>query len=300
MRKDRSVIIVNTILAQILLIVIVNQQMMVMDDMNILKQYLPFMNLMVMILGIFSIFSITQIKENVSTAVEVSLIKNHLDQIEKLTEVMHKSRHEHVRHIQTIQSMLNLGKSDKAIEYIEGIAGKYWPCDEMVYVDHPALSALLNSKKAAAELKGVEFAFCSKCNLKNIPVKPWDLCSMTGNLLDNAFEAVVCSQGPKRVGLEIKHDKNSYIIYVYNSGPRIPDRLKEKIFHPGFTTKRSGARGYGLYLVKKLVEEYGGNIEAISRDKTTFIIYLPDGGGMENDKNYLQEYGREAGKTASM
>lgn len=91
MRKDRSVIIVNTILAQILLIVIVNQQIMIMEDMNVLKQYLPFINLLVMILGIFSIFSITQIKENVSKEVEVSLIKNHLDQIEKLTEVLHMS-----------------------------------------------------------------------------------------------------------------------------------------------------------------------------------------------------------------
>ncbi|MDI6705551.1 MAG: ATP-binding protein, partial [Bacillota bacterium] len=67
-----------------------------------------------------------------------------------------------------------------------------------------------------------------------------------------------------------------YIIYVHNSGPRIPDRLKEEIFNPGVTTKGSPARGYGLYLVKKLVEEYGGHIEVISGDKTTFIIYLPD------------------------
>ena len=63
MKKDRSVIIVNTILAQILLIVIVNQQIMIMEDMNVLKQYLPFINLLVIILGIFSIFSIMQIKE---------------------------------------------------------------------------------------------------------------------------------------------------------------------------------------------------------------------------------------------
>ncbi|MBA1335362.1 MAG: hypothetical protein HPY66_0984 [Firmicutes bacterium] len=300
MIKDRSLIIINTILAQILLIVIVNQQIMTMEDMNVLKQYLPFLNLLVIILGIFSIFSVTEIKKSVSMAAEVSLIKNHLEQIEKLVEVLHKSRHEHARHIQTIQSMLNLGKSDKAIEYIEGIVESYWPCDEMVYVDHPALTALLNSKKKSAELKGVEFAFCAKCDLKNIPVKPWDLCSVVGNLLDNAFEAVACTQGPKRVGLEIKHEQGNCVIFVHNNGPRISDRLKGKIFNPGVTTKGSSARGYGLYLVKKLVEEYGGNIEVISRDKTTFIIYLPDRGGMENDKDCLQEYGGEAGKTASM
>jgi sensor histidine kinase regulating citrate/malate metabolism len=258
------------------------------------------LNLLVIILGIFSMFSITEIKKSASIAVEVSLIKNHLEQIERLVEVLHKSRHEYARHIQTIQSMLNLGKSDEAIEYIEGIAEKYWPCDEMVYVDHPVLTALLNSKKKSAELKGVEFAFCAKCDLKNIPVKPWDLCSMVGNLLDNAFEAVVCTQGPKRVGLEIKHEQGNYEIYVHNNGPRITDRLKEEIFNPGFTTKRSRARGYGLYLAKKLVEEYGGHIEVISRDKTTFIIYLPYRSEVENDKDRLHEYSREAGETASM
>jgi sensor histidine kinase regulating citrate/malate metabolism len=147
MIKDRSLTIINTILVQMLLIVIVNQQIMTMEDMNILKKYLPFLNLLVTILGIFSVLSVIEIKKSVSMAVEVSLIKNHLEQIERLVEVMQKNRHEYARHMQTLQAMLSLGKIEKAIEYIEGIAEKYWPCDEMVYVDHPALTALLNSKK---------------------------------------------------------------------------------------------------------------------------------------------------------
>lgn len=300
MIKDRSLFVINTILVQTLLIVIVNQQIRVVGDMNILKQYLPFIDLLVVVLGIFSVLSISEIKKNAFKAAEVNLMKNHLGQVEKLVELLQESRHEYARHIQAIQSMLNLGKVDKAVEYIEGITERYWPYDEMVYVGHPALTALLNSKKKAAELKGIEFAFCSKCDLKNIPVKPWDLCSMAGNLLDNALEAVLHNKSIKRVGFEIKYEDGNYVIYVHNNGPRIPDRLKEEIFKPGFTTKGSCARGYGLYLVKNLVEEYGGNIEVISGDKTTFIIYLPDRSEIKNDKDYLQEYGREAGEAASM
>ncbi|MDI6707277.1 MAG: ATP-binding protein [Bacillota bacterium] len=289
MIKNRSLFIINTILVQILLIFIVNQQIAVIEDINIFKQYSPLLNLLVIILGIFSVFSITEVEKNASRAAEADLIKSHLDQIGMLVESLNKSRHEYAGHIQTIQSMLNLGKADKAIEYIEGIAERYWPCDEMVYVDHPALTALLNSKKTAAELKGVKFAFCAKCDLKNIPVKPWDLYSLVGNLLDNAFEAVVCNQGPKRVGLEIKHEQGNYVIYVHSNGPRIPDKLKEEIFNPGFTTKGSCASGYGLYFVKKLVEEYDGNIEVISGDKTTFIICLPDRDEVKSDRGYFRE-----------
>ena len=117
---------------------------------------------------------------------------------------------------------------------------------------------------------------------------------MTGNLLDNAFEAVVCSQGPKRVGFEIKHDKNSYIIYVYNSGPRIPDRLK-KDFPSWLYHKRSGARGYGLYLVKKLVEEYGAILKLYPGQNHIHHIFT-GWGGMENDKDYLRNMAEKLGK----
>ena len=79
-----------------------------------------------------------------------------------------------------------------------------------------------------------------------------------GNLLDNAFEAVLLNDWKHRsVGLEIKEEQGIYIIYVCNNGPTIPKEEEERVFKAGYTTKGSQGRGYGLFLVRNIIESYG-------------------------------------------
>ena len=61
--------------------------------------------------------------------------------------------------------------------------------------------------------------------------------------------------------------------------PGVPEALRDKIFQPDFTTKKSGLSfglGLGLAIVQRLVESYGGDIALKSRPgKTTFKVKLP-------------------------
>jgi PAS domain S-box-containing protein len=68
----------------------------------------------------------------------------------------------------------------------------------------------------------------------------------------------------------------SVLIAVGDTGPGIPDVVKEKIFKPLFTTKSKG-QGFGLAVVKKLVDALGGEISFETKvgRGTTFIIELP-------------------------
>ena len=118
--------------------------------------------------------------------------------------------------------------------------------------------------------------FSVKCNITNLKMTPWDLCSILGNLIDNAMEAAVQIPDNRRVSLEIKYEANQYVVYVYNNGPPITASQKKKLFQPGYTTKNSEARGYGLFLVNKLVQQHGGTIEVKSGERTSFIVYLPN------------------------
>jgi signal transduction histidine kinase len=47
---------------------------------------------------------------------------------------------------------------------------------------------------------------------------------------------------------------------VTDSGPGIPDELREKIFYPFFTTKQKGS-GVGLATAQKIVASHGGSLE---------------------------------------
>jgi len=106
-----------------------------------------------------------------------------------------------------------------------------------------------------------------------------------GNLLDNALEAALQAQIHRRVAVEIKYENKNYVIYVYNTGPKISKEARRRLFKEGYTTKGSEVRGYGLYLVKKLADKYEGKIDVVSGERTAFIVYLPDRGRGKDDKS---------------
>jgi PAS domain S-box-containing protein len=81
------------------------------------------------------------------------------------------------------------------------------------------------------------------------------------NLLQNAFDAVVESEGEKWIRIEVTREKESAVFSVIDSGPGIPLELKARIMDPFFTTKPVGkGTGLGLSLSKSIVEEHGGEL----------------------------------------
>lgn len=301
MQKNGRLIIITIMLLETLLIVLINQQIFLSRDVDELKAFLPYINLIVLMFSGLIIYSIKGLEENVKKLMETSLLKTHLQQVEGLLNTLRTQEHEHNRHIQAIQAMLDLGEIDKAVEYIDGIAEsrRHTETEKIVNVGHPVLTALLNSKRKIAESKKIDFAFAVKCDIASIDVHSWDLCSIVGNLLDNAFEAVLQDHIQRRVALEIKYEKANYVLYVYNTGPKISEKEKRRLFNRGYTTKESVARGYGLYLVKELVDRYGGKIDVISGERTTFIVYLPDRGRSNDDKSTCSENCGNYGNTAT-
>ena len=70
--------------------------------------------------------------------------------------------------------------------------------------------------------------------------------------------------------------EKTVIIAISDTGVGIPEEVKEKIFKPLFTTKSKG-QGFGLAVVKKLVEALNGHVSFETKfgKGTTFIIEIP-------------------------
>jgi len=66
-------------------------------------------------------------------------------------------------------------------------------------------------------------------------------------------------------------------IQITDSGPGIPDAIKERIFEPFFTTKPAGeGSGLGLDICRKIIDKHQGTIDFESQPgRTTFRIWLP-------------------------
>jgi len=101
------------------------------------------------------------------------------------------------------------------------------------------------------------------------------------NLLSNAHHAVL-SSGKKEMIINIKtysDEGEKYAVFeISDNGTGISDYVKEKLFHPFFTTKDPGkGTGLGLSVTKKLIEEHNGKIEVESTkgEGSTFKVFLP-------------------------
>ncbi len=98
------------------------------------------------------------------------------------------------------------------------------------------------------------------------------LCSVLSNLITNAIK----HSGTDRIDIKVEPKDEFCEIKVIDYGKGIPDNVKDKIFEEGFAYGHSGGTGLGLFIVKKLVERYGGSVEV--RDNkpkgTIFVLRL--------------------------
>ena len=260
------------ILLQTLLMVLINISIIVSNDLTELKKEIPYINFAILLLGLFSLFTIKKVEKNAKYRTSNLLLNNHLSQMESILNSSRTQRHEYSKHIQTLQALIELNKIAEAKAYVNGITKNYWPTPSVYHIDHPAVEGLINSKNAVAQMQNINFAVAVKCDMSKIHIPDWDLCSILGNLLDNAFEAAATDE-EARVGIEFKYEDHHYVFYINNNGSRISD--PDKVLAAGYTTKESEGRGYGLYIVNKLVQKYKGNIEIITRPKTTVILRFP-------------------------
>lgn len=95
------------------------------------------------------------------------------------------------------------------------------------------------------------------------------------NLIKNAYQAKQ-EDSISRLKIALSIVGKEVLISFADNGVGIEEELKEKIFHPNFSTKTSGM-GLGLAISKKIIELAGGNIsfESTPGEGTTFYITLP-------------------------
>jgi len=101
------------------------------------------------------------------------------------------------------------------------------------------------------------------------------------NLLTNAQQAIRQAAERGIVELRTETAADGWVrLEVRDSGPGIPEAIRERIFDPFFTTKAEGeGTGLGLALVYGIVSAHGGRIEAppCAEGGARFVITLPAG-----------------------
>lgn len=181
------------------------------------------------------------------------LIKKHYDEVQNIYKTMRGWRHDYHNHIQTLLALC--GDEERTKEYLLKLNDDLTTVDTVIKTGNVMADAILNSKISLMKSKGITV------NAKAIvpaelAVSEIDLCTVIGNLLDNAMEAVLrqTEADNKFIRVFIGILKNQLYISVYNS---VCGELKKRK-NTYLSVKRGENHGFGLASVDRIVKKYGG------------------------------------------
>ncbi|MBA5776198.1 HAMP domain-containing histidine kinase [Stappia sp. F7233] len=114
-----------------------------------------------------------------------------------------------------------------------------------------------------------------------VDADPEQLFRVLMNLVRNAMQALEAKSDPAlvcRISVEGEREGGVVVIRVSDTGPGIPDRIRQSLFQPFQASTKRGGTGLGLAIAAELVRAHGGVIRHVDRPGpgTTFEIVLPD------------------------
>jgi two-component system CitB family sensor kinase len=211
---------------------------------------------------------------------DLEALSRELDGERSFTESLRAQQHEFSNRMHAIAGLLELGRSDEALDYIQEIRGGNADFDKNLRtrIAAPQIVGLLLGKAAEAHERGIDLVITNDTSLSDAPGHVQSLTTILGNLIDNAFDALTPQRPPRRVEVGVVETAESLTVVVSDNGPGVPKASIQQIFTNGYTTKRGSLVrhiGLGLSLVDKTVSKWGGSISVSAGPGATFTVVVP-------------------------
>ncbi len=148
---------------------------------------------------------------------------------------------------------------------------------KMVHTDiNESLQEAINLSSVTMRKKGIKFESSLAPDLPRCYADPHLIEQVVLNLITNAAKAMEKGNGNRIVQITSSAKNNTLSIQVADSGPGVPDDLREKIFDPFFTTSEEGS-GIGLNIAQRIVADHNGSMSLHSSrwGGAEFRIELP-------------------------
>jgi PAS domain S-box-containing protein len=122
-----------------------------------------------------------------------------------------------------------------------------------------SLEEAINLSSVTLRKKGIKFETSLSADLPRCYADPHLIEQVVLNLITNAAKAMEKGNGDRIVAIVSSAHNNTLSIRVADSGPGVPDDLRDKIFDPFFTTTDEGS-GIGLNIAQRIVSDHNGSI----------------------------------------
>lgn len=187
-----------------------------------------------------------------------------------------KIKHDYGSEISSLYGLYQLGKIDRLGELLKDIVERnqaVTPAVNVTIQSNPLVTSVLNSAVAA----GINVINLDSGEYENLSITENELLKLISNIIKNSVDALANIENPV-IKYKSYNNSNGIVIIISNNGPEIPQEVRSRIFEAGYSTKdrNSGDRGYGLSIVKDIIDRYNGKISIRSnRESTQFVLEIP-------------------------
>ena len=211
---------------------------------------------------------------------DLTIAKQRAEELTGMRMLMGEIRaqnHEFMNKLHTISGLIQLEEYKEAIDFIEQASRSSQKLVGIIgsKIKEPSVAGLLLSKCNKASEKKVKLIINEETYMRDLPEKMHkdEFCSIVGNLIENSLDELAGrTDGIIEVGLFQGDDEMN--ITVFDNGRGIPEKMQDKIFEKGHSSKGEN-RGYGLFIIKEIVDTYGGKIRLWCESGTTIVITIP-------------------------
>lgn len=212
---------------------------------------------------------------------ELEVMARQLSQVKEYSELLRAQTHEYSNKLHTIAGLIEIGHNKEALELIGRESAGYQGLIAFLAkaVPHPLLAAFLIGKYNHAQELRIDFQIDPESQMIDVPpeLNREKLLTILGNLIGNAFDAAKEAGGEPGVHLSMTDAGHDLIFEIDDSGQGVDEDISAKIYDRGFTTRGQEDRGQGLFLVRKALDELGGEItlEESELGGARFTVYIP-------------------------
>ncbi len=192
-------------------------------------------------------------------AFEQELLQKYYAEVENMYGKMRGWRHDYRHHIQAMKVHASRGEMAEIQRYLDMLDQDLTNVETVIRTGNSAADAVLNSKLSLAGKRQIRVRTSVRIPV-HLTTPELDLCTILGNLLDNAIEACMELPPEKRLIRIYMEMKGNFLYFALTN--TAGGRKKNH-----FRTTRGAGRGLGLNRVDAIVKKLGGHVTRASEEE---------------------------------